>query len=228
MPPSGLNHRGHELPKKRGPAPGCKKRKSPRELRIEECEKEVSDRLRAMARPMTSEYVVVLACQVFKKKDLQDYYLYVHGPGSGSASSWLTKFKRRWGFKSRRSTRRFRARRNGVELRKELFKCWRRTQAAMKALAGEEDVDYYYANADESGCWAINQSKVLVAREQEDEREDQLTIQNTGEKFSLMFSVTSDSRVRAARHAYLYGAASQVEVHIDAAVVVAAVVFRVE
>lgn len=62
---------------------------------------------------------------------INDYYLAKHGAGSDEASSWLKKFPERMGFDLRNQVSRVRTRRNGEDLRDELFKCYRRVQAAM-------------------------------------------------------------------------------------------------
>jgi hypothetical protein len=196
MPPV-LNGRGFAVAPKRGPKPGAVRRKSPWELKIEAAEKATADFARAYARPLTGEYIVVRAIQELKKRGVDNYYLCKQGPGTASAGSWIRKWKRRWGFKRRKIQRRFRTRRNGVDLRKELYKSWRRSLAAMRALKGDEDgVTFYYVNSDETGTWNIGNGGVLVAREQEEDRQEQLQHEIQGEKISINLSVSSDKRLQ--------------------------------
>jgi diaminopimelate epimerase len=82
-----------------------------------------------------------------------------------------------------------------VDLRKELYRCWRRHQACLQALENDTPgVTYYFANSDETGTWAIGNGQVCVAREQEAEREGELQVETDGEKISVNLTVTSDKR----------------------------------
>mmetsp|Transcript_26100 Transcript_26100/g.65779 ORF Transcript_26100/g.65779 Transcript_26100/m.65779 type:complete len:216 (-) Transcript_26100:113-760(-) len=198
MPPAEKNYRGHAMPKKRGPKKGCQKRKSPWELRIEATEDRLQKWIRGFHRPVTTDTVIIKACQFFKADGLGEYYLCKHGPGTNEAASWMTKFKRRHGFLSNKQTRRYRSRRKGIDLRRELFKCWRRCEAGLRSLARgmSRTPTYYYINSDESGVSNIQPGNVVVGQEQVDQRAPQLHLDNTSEKWSVLFTVTSDPRLQ--------------------------------
>jgi len=186
------------MPKKRGPKKGCQKRKSPWELRIEATEDRLQKWIRGFHRPVTTDTVIIKACQFFKADGLGEYYLCKHGPGTNEAASWMTKFKRRHGFLSKKQTRRYRSRRKGIDLRRELFKCWRRCEAGLRSLARgmSRTPTYYYINSDESGVSNIQPGNVVVGQEQVDQRAPQLHLDNTSEKWSVLFTVTSDPRLQ--------------------------------
>eukprot|EP00392_Amoebophrya_sp_AT5.2_P019916 g20950.t1 len=200
MPPQpGFNHRGHALPKKPGPAPGSCGRKTPEGEKIEAAEQWVADYVRNSRDLMTGEQIIVLAAdRIGNHEGLQDYCLVRHGPGTKLASAWLTKWKRRHGFKSRKQKCGKRVRRNGLNLRTELFTSWRNHQAAMKALDpnNDPDIKYYFISADETGLWLMSANDAVVAREQEADREDQLHAPGTGDKTSVLMSISSDRRLQ--------------------------------
>eukprot|EP00392_Amoebophrya_sp_AT5.2_P019764 g20753.t1 len=173
------NARGVQVRPRPGPAPGSIGRRGPEDQKIERAEKWVSDYVRAHPELLNSEDVISLAIQRMRDTEgLTEYCLVKAGPGSNLSSAWFSKWKARWGFRSRRQHNRVRCRRNGVELREELFTCWRRAQACMKALNPEDDptMEYFYVSADETGLWTTQPAKAVVANEQLAMREPQLQI----------------------------------------------------
>lgn len=192
-----LNHRGFAMPRRPGPAPGCNGRRSPRGQKIEAGEAWVAQYVRGLPHLVTGETIIAYAIdRIGRVEGVTDYCLCVHGAGSKVASAWLTKWKKRFGFRSRRQHVRVRTRRNGVELRSELFYCWRGYQAVMGALDPDSDPDvkFYMANCDETGLWLVQPNDAIVAQEQMAEREEQLSRPTTEEKASVVLSVTSDDR----------------------------------
>eukprot|EP00392_Amoebophrya_sp_AT5.2_P018863 g19512.t1 len=193
--PPQLNGRGFPLKKKPGPAKGCIARKTPYELKIESAEQYVQAWVRSYDHPVTGCHVQdKMIKRLVEVEGITDYYLVKHGVGSDEASSWLKKFSDRMGIDLRNQVSRVRTRRNGEDLREELFKCYRRVQAAMVALKGDstEEVECVYLNADETGLWAMRQPKVCVARDQKAERELQLARNELGDRTSVLVSLTSD------------------------------------
>lgn len=196
MPPKEAvyNARGYLMPPKRGPAKGSIGRTSERDKKVDLAEKDTADWVRGMAAPCTGQAIVSKMIHVLTTQyDVHDYYLVRHGEGSDCANSWLQEFLPRWGLQSRRQQTRVRTRRNDVNLREELFKAYRYAQSCLRALNPnkEEGIEYHYINSDETGLWTMNPLKVVFGREQAESREAQLSVEELGDKTSVMMTVTS-------------------------------------
>lgn len=139
------NVRGYELlpPTRRGLGGGNRRAGTEQGRLVEEAEKETAAWLRGRSGTIGTDDIVLQAQRTMRRMGVTDYYLLRAGLGSATASSWVQRFRERWGIARVPLNTRFRARRGGFDIAQQVMRGWDTYFLLLERL--EEEV----GNADE-------------------------------------------------------------------------------